>query len=115
MKKSILATMILSLAFAGYSFMKSSNVSDIMSQNVEALTYILDDIDIYPSADGYYYTAMYYRNPKGSMGIYMDVTQSGTQTETPYKMQDSQGHIAYKCSVYREKVGTTESGHCFAW
>ena len=59
---------------------------------------------------------MYEKDPySANQGIYMDVTTSGTQTETPYQMMDSQGHIAYKCSVYRKTVNSTVTGHCFDW
>ncbi len=115
MKKSIIAVIACSLAFAGFSYFKSNNVNEIVSQNIEALTYVLDPIDIYPSADGYYYTSMYYKDQYGSNGIYGDVTDYDSQTEIPYKMMDDDGHIAYKCSTWRPKVGSSERGHCFNW
>lgn len=112
MKKKIYLVLAISFAIAGYSFFKSSNKSnDIILDNIESLT----NGDNYPSASGYTYVSMYQKDPYGINGIYMDVTSSGTQTEEPYQMIDKEGHIAYKCSVYRKPVNDTPIGHCFEY
>ncbi len=108
--------MTFSLAFAGYTYLSTPHVDEIVSQNIEALSYDLDEVTIYPSADGYTYVAMYYKNQYGTPnGIYMDVTESDTQTEKPYKMRDDAGNIAYKCSTWRAKVSSSVKGHCFLY